>query len=298
MKIINLITDLNYTYLLDYKRYVEFQKKLRKNRFELILFCQHPETITAGNQSKNESLVVSKDDLINKNIEHVLIERGGDYTAHEPGQCVVYFHIDIKKRNLKLGNLISDILNITSDTINEIWEINSFVKLEKDAGVYVNLNNNLNIEKSKIKNDKIIKNEIIKNEANYKLVSLGLYFKSFFSSYGIAVNIDNDLKTFNNIIPCGNNNNKMISIKEIFKNKIKESNQIDFEDNKNLNQIKNILNQNKIKDKYKNFNYEKKSNSNEEKFLSNLEINKDFILKQKEKFIRLLIYKFKEFFCN
>ena len=289
MKNINLLTDLNYTYLLDYKRYVDFQKKLRKNRFEQILFCQHPETITAGSQYKKESLTVSNEDLKNKNIEHVIIERGGDYTAHEPGQCVVYFHIDIKKRNLKLGDLISDILNITCSTINEIWEINSFVKLEKDAGVYVNLNNNLNLENSIINKD-----ELLKNGENYKLVSLGLYLKSLFSSYGIAINIDNDLKTFSNIIPCGNSNNKMISILEIFKNKIKESNQIDFEENKNLNQIKNILNQDKIKDKY--FKIEKKSNSNEFKYLSNFEINNYFILKQKEKFIKLLIYKFKEFF--
>jgi lipoyl(octanoyl) transferase len=45
-----------------------------------------------------------------------------------------------------------------------------------------------------------------------KIVSFGIYFKSFFTSFGAAVNIDNSLNTFSVIHPCGGKSENITSI--------------------------------------------------------------------------------------
>ena len=41
------------------------------------------------------------------------------------------------------------------------------------------------------------------SENGAKLASIGIMFKSFFTSHGVAINVSNDLSTFTHIHPCG-----------------------------------------------------------------------------------------------
>jgi len=47
------------------------------------------------------------------------------------------------------------------------------------------------------------------------MVSFGVYFKSFFTSFGAAINIENDLNTFQMINPCGGRSENMVSIRSL-----------------------------------------------------------------------------------
>ncbi len=200
MQYINYLTHLPFEYLLSYNRYIIFQERLRKHRKELVLFCQHPPTITAGIQSQAKNLLLSLEELNEKNIEVLKIKRGGDYTAHEPGQCIIYVHLDFKKRELVLRDFIFHFLKITCDAIKEIWSIDCTIKLEGEAGIYWEYNNE-----------------------SYKVASLGLSLQNMFSSYGLAINLNNNLKTFSYINPCGQSKLKMINI-EMVKNYLIEKN--------------------------------------------------------------------------
>ncbi len=170
---------------LDYARYVRFQERLRTRRRELLLFCHHPPVLTAGVQAKEASLVTSPAERERSGIPIVSVGRGGDYTAHEPGQCVIYPHLDLRARDLPISAVFRDWLALTADSVREVWGI-ELRSREEAPGLYT--------------------------RDGAKIASIGLMFKSFFTSFGLAVNIANDLKTFAHIHPCGYADLNMTSV--------------------------------------------------------------------------------------
>lgn len=173
---------------LDYERYVRFQTKLRERRRELLLFCQHPPVLTAGVQSQEESLRTSATQREQAGVGIVAIGRGGDFTAHEPGQCVIYPHVDLRARDLKMGAVFADWLELTAAALRAVWDIEATNRTDA-PGLYT--------------------------PAGAKLVSIGLMFKGFFTSFGLAVNVANDLATFAHIHPCGQADLAMTSVAEL-----------------------------------------------------------------------------------
>ncbi len=170
---------------LDYARYVRFQERLRARRRELLLFCHHPPVLTAGVQAQNASLRTSVIEREHAGIPIVSVGRGGDYTAHEPGQCVIYPHLDLRARDLQISAVFRDWLALTAEALHEIWGI-AAASREGAPGLYT--------------------------RDGAKIASIGLMFKSFFTSFGVAVNIANDLATFAHIHPCGYADLNMTSV--------------------------------------------------------------------------------------
>ncbi|HMW05325.1 MAG TPA: lipoyl(octanoyl) transferase LipB [Leptospiraceae bacterium] len=173
-----------------YNRYIQLQSLLRKKRREIIIFLEHTSTITAGINYNIQNLLVSEEYLTKKEIEFCRIERGGDLTAHETGQLVIYPHIDLKKRSKNIGEYLSILTNSMIESVYSVWQL----KLVSDA-----MRPGLYLEKDPIK----------------KIVSMGVYFKSFFTSYGVALNLRNDLNVFQLIHPCGQDAANMVSLKKL-----------------------------------------------------------------------------------
>lgn len=162
--------------LLPYARYLRIQNFLRKKRKELILFCEHSPAITAGIQTRKESYLTDPALLKDFGIDFMPTGRGGDLTAHEPGQCIIYPHIDLKKRNIKISAYFQLILKVTQASLLEVWKIET--RTGKDfPGLYL--------------------------DNGEKIVSIGIMVKTFFSSFGAAVNVSNSGETFRHILPCG-----------------------------------------------------------------------------------------------
>lgn len=173
-----------------YSSYINFQERIRKKRKECILVLEHIPTITAGVNFKRENLLVSQELLLQKGIEFYFIKRGGDLTAHERGQIVIYPHIDLKKRNIKLTQFLSILQTIILNTVELVWDL-ELVYFENKPGFY------------------------LKKEPSKKLISLGFNFQSFFTSYGLALNFENDLSTFQYIHPCGEEAENITSIQNL-----------------------------------------------------------------------------------
>lgn len=173
--------------LVPYIRYVKMQSFLRKKRKEIVIFLEHNSTITAGCNYNIQNLLVSKEYLQKKNVAFFHVERGGDLTAHELGQLVIYPHVDLKKRNLTIGDFLQVFSQCMVDSIFEIWGL-SVIQDKKKPGLYLASN------------------------PTKKLVSMGIYFKSFFTSYGVALNLRNDLKVFSMIHPCGQDSANIVSL--------------------------------------------------------------------------------------
>lgn len=173
-----------------YLRYLEMQDKLRKFRKECILFLEHAPTITGGINYNLENLLVKPEFLESMGIQIHWIQRGGDFTAHEPGQLVLYSHVDLKKRNLSIRFYLENLLRSVIDSVRSTWDLH-LISDSDSPGLYLESN------------------------PSQKICSVGMNFKSFFTSHGIAFNLSNDLKTFRCINPCGQNWMNMTSVKDL-----------------------------------------------------------------------------------
>ncbi len=146
-----------------------------KNK-ELIWVLEHPKTYTAG-------VSFSHKDILNKTVNLIKTNRGGKITLHNPGQTVVYFAINLNKRKKDIRKFI----NVIEDSIIEflkIYRINA-KKDKKNIGIWVN--------------DK-------------KIAAIGLRVSRWIAFHGCSININNNIKDYLKIIPCGLDNRKITSI--------------------------------------------------------------------------------------
>ena len=213
------VINYYFTRPLSFDRYLDLEKKLRERRREVLLYCQHPLCLTAGLKEKNkerkflslerendysEGRINNEDRAREKKrgkatdgkekykVPIYYIKRGGYIVVHELGQCVIYLHVDLKKRGLKINKFFYDLLAITQKNIEGVWGISTEIN-DENPGLYLR------------KDEKTKKNQ-------EKLAFIGLCFNSFFTSNGIAININNSMKTFSHIDTCGVENQKITSI--------------------------------------------------------------------------------------
>ncbi len=99
---------------------------------ELLWILEHNITYTAGASS-------IESDLIDKNIKIVKTNRGGKHTLHAPGQKVVYFVLNLNKREKDIRFLINQIEKCIINVLKE-YKIASFGD-KKNIGVWVNNKN-------------------------------------------------------------------------------------------------------------------------------------------------------------
>ena len=173
-----------------YARYSQLQIKLRKHRKEGILFLEHQPTITAGKNTDFKNLLVPPEILKEKNITFLNVERGGDLTAHETGQLVIYPHIDLTKRKISLQKYLDILSESLIQCIHKVWNLELIQKKEA-PGLY------------------------LKKNPSKKILSQGIFFKSFFTSYGVALNLKNNLEVFQMIHPCGGESKHIVSINSL-----------------------------------------------------------------------------------
>ena len=150
------------------QRLLEVNEKKSK---QLIWILEHEDLYTAGT-SFNEN------EIIDKSVKIVKTNRGGKITYHGPGQLVCYFVIDLKERKKDIRGFISIIENSIIDTL-KLFNINTFAD-KNNVGIWYN--NNSKIE---------------------KVAAIGVRISKWIAYHGFSININNDLKKYDAIIPCG-----------------------------------------------------------------------------------------------
>ena len=205
MKIINNI-EINKTHsIVDYKQAVSYMEQrvseiaIQKKK-ELIWFLQHDHIYTIG-ASGQENEIHHK-----MNIPYIKTNRGGKVTYHGPGQRIVYFLIDLKKRRKDVRKFVNLIEKSAIDLLNEFdVEAKTF---SNRVGIWV------------------IKNKKIKLNKEEKIGAIGLRVKKWVVYHGLSFNINPDLNYYKNIDPCGLPEYSITSLESLG---IKISNQ-DFDD--------------------------------------------------------------------
>uniref|UniRef100_A0A7C6ELB7 Octanoyltransferase n=1 Tax=candidate division WOR-3 bacterium TaxID=2052148 RepID=A0A7C6ELB7_UNCW3 len=177
--------------LRNYKEVWDLQKELHSKRVaeeipDTLILVEHNPVVTLGRSGKDENIKVSSKFLQEKKIELYHIERGGDVTFHGPGQLVGYPVFNIKKGLAGIRPFIEKIEDAIIATLGD-FKI-SAEKKEKMIGVWV---------------------------GEKKICSIGVAIKRWVSFHGFALNVNNDLKYFDLINPCGFKDIKMTSMQEI-----------------------------------------------------------------------------------
>ena len=116
-------------------------------------------------------------------------DRGGEVTYHGPGQLVIYFLLNIKKRNLGPKKFVKQLEDLVQKTLLD-FQIRSNT-IVGSPGVYVD---------------------------SKKIASIGLRFSKGYSYHGISINVDMDLDPFKNINPCGYEGLQVTQIKDLYSN--------------------------------------------------------------------------------
>ena len=169
-------------------------EKIHKNKCnELIWILEHNDIYTAGTSAKES-------EVLNKKINLVHTNRGGKITYHGKGQLIFYFVIDLRKRKKDIRKFISIIEKTIIETISE-YKIEVFAD-KKNVGIWYKENNSIN-----------------------KIAAIGVRIKKWIAYHGFSLNIDCNLKNYENIIPCGISDKGVTNL-----SKIKKSNFDNIED--------------------------------------------------------------------
>ena len=164
---------------------------------DLIWILEHDEIYTAGTNYK-------EDEILNKDIELTKTNRGGKITWHGPGQLICYFVIDLKKRKKDIRKFITLIEKTIIESLSE-FDIQTFGD-PKNIGIWTIHNNKVS-----------------------KVAAIGVRVSKWIAYHGFAINIDNNLSNYKNIIPCGITDKDVINLKKINDQDYKELGQIVIE---------------------------------------------------------------------
>ncbi len=180
----------------DYKEVWDLQKEIHSKRVaeeisDTLILVEHNPVVTVGKSGKSENIKVPLQFLKEKGIGLYYIERGGDVTFHMPGQLIGYPIFNIKRGLVGIKPFIEKIEDAIITTLGDFGIIAG--KREKMIGVWV---------------------------GEKKICSIGVAVKRWVSFHGFALNVNNDLKYFDLINPCGFKEIEMTSMKKILGNKV------------------------------------------------------------------------------
>ena len=143
-----------------------------------ILFLEHNKVITIGTRGGKEDILFSDKEIKKRGFKIIKSDRGGQVTIHNKGQLVCYLVIPIKKFNLKPVDLVR--------------------KIEK---LIINFLKKYNISATTIKNKTGV--WVVEDNSEKKIAAIGVRISNGISMHGFALNINNNLRDFDLIIPCG-----------------------------------------------------------------------------------------------
>lgn len=138
----------------------------------VMVLTEHPPTVTLGRRGGESDLRCGEGELADHGVTLQRINRGGLATAHEPGQLVVYPVMELPVKDLR--HFTSGFLNVVVDLLAQHDVVGELKP--GNPGVWVK---------------------------GRKICSFGIALQRWVTSHGIALNLNNDLSTFELIVPCG-----------------------------------------------------------------------------------------------
>jgi lipoyl(octanoyl) transferase len=162
-----------------------------------LLFCEHPPVYTLGKSGHIENVLLSEDEMEEKEIEFFRTNRGGDITFHGLQQVVGYPILDLENFYTDIGKYLRSLEEVIILTLAEY---------------------NIKAGRSKGETGVWIDPEIPGKER--KICAMGIRCSRWITMHGFALNVNTDLSYFNNIIPCGIINKQVTSVEKELGHKV------------------------------------------------------------------------------
>ncbi len=177
--------------VMDYGQCFELQQRLhqlvsKSSLANTVLLVEHPNVITFGKNVDHKNLLISEERLQERGVSLFDTDRGGDITAHMPGQLVVYPILHLSSLGL-LPKTYVELLCSTVILVLKDFSLAASVDL-KTPGVWVGAS---------------------------KICAVGVRIRNRTSLHGIALNICNDLSLFNEMHPCGLKDRSVTSMSQL-----------------------------------------------------------------------------------
>lgn len=174
--------------LADYRQVLQQQRRLHEKRRDgeipnTILTVEHFPVITLGARQSASKLRVSRENLAKWHIDVVDVRRGGGATAHNPGQLVFYPILHLRELGLGISQYIQKLEAIGAELLEQLAV--SSQRRKGYPGLWV---------------------------GRKKIASIGVRVSKFVTYHGMAINIQNDLRIFDLLVPCGLDGLEMTSV--------------------------------------------------------------------------------------
>ncbi len=152
------------------------------------IYVEHPHVYTLGKHGKTDNLLISEQLLSKINASFVRTDRGGDITYHGPGQIVGYPILDLMKLQISPKNYVFNLEELIIRVLAKYGIKGD--RINGSIGVW------LDVDKPQPR----------------KICSIGIRITRNITMHGFALNVNNDLKYFSYINPCGFTNIAVTSI--------------------------------------------------------------------------------------
>lgn len=165
--------------LADYRLVLAKQMALQEQRkaqtiADTVVLVEHPPVITLGARASANRLLVPEKTLNEQGIDLVRVRRGGGGTAHNPGQLVLYPILNLQERHWGISEYISILEAIGIDLLADLGV--QAGQITGERGLWV---------------------------GSCKIASIGVRISRSVTHHGMAINIKNDLRIFEYLVPCG-----------------------------------------------------------------------------------------------
>lgn len=154
-----------------------------------LIFCEHPHVYTLGKSGSEAHLLISDEELAEKQATYYKINRGGDITYHGPGQIVGYPILD-------LDHFFTD--------------IHKYLRLLEEAVI-------LTLAEYGVKAGRIngltgVWLDEHDEKRARKICALGVRSSRWVTMHGFAFNVNTNLSYFDHIVPCGITDKEVTSL--------------------------------------------------------------------------------------
>jgi len=142
---------------------------------DTLLLLEHAPVVTLGRDATPDDLLAPAEALEVRGVAVRFVDRGGRATYHGPGQLVGYPVVKLSSPPLRaLVPFIEAIEQLLIDTAAAYGV--AARRVPRNRGVWV---------------------------GGSKLAALGIHLSGGVTSHGFALNVDTDLRAYDDIVPCG-----------------------------------------------------------------------------------------------
>ncbi|MEJ7913453.1 MAG: lipoyl(octanoyl) transferase LipB [Chitinophagaceae bacterium] len=156
-----------------------------------MLLVEHPPVYTIGKSGHMENVLISQEEMHEREIAFFKTNRGGDITFHGPGQLVCYPILDLENFNTDIGKYLRNLEEVVIRCLANYGLTGK--RSAGETGVWLQAEN---------------------NEQDRKICAIGVRCSRWITMHGLALNVNTDLSYFDNIVPCGIRNKQVTSLQK------------------------------------------------------------------------------------